>query len=109
VASEKSVSDPGPTFEKGGRPHRPLEEAGGRPHDPLREAGGRPHNPLSEAGGVPDTGYYDNFIERRLDLLDRRTTLLEEAWRLKISLPVEAESELTWAEILSAVRKKLGF
>jgi len=75
VASEKVISDPGPTFEKGGRPHRPLEEAGGRPHNPLRDV-----------GGTPDTGFAEaDLVERRLDMLDRRTSLLEEAWRLRIA------------------------
>jgi hypothetical protein len=82
--------------------HDPLADAGGTPHNPLAEAGGTPHNPLKDAGGTPGTGLvadYSTLVDRRLDLLDRRTSLLEDAWRT-----VQSPS---WPAIFHAIRKKI--
>jgi hypothetical protein len=55
-----------------------------------------------DAGGTPDTGLvadYSTLVDRRLDLLDRRTSLLEDAWR-------SAQSP-SWSDIFKAIRKKI--
>ena len=108
-------NDVGPTFEAGGRAHRPLDDAGAVPDPgPTVRNGGLPDISHTRKAGRPflEERPRDNLLERALSNTIRRVDLLEQ-YILAQSKPqaqvvaTVAEKELTWGDVSRLVLRKL--